>query len=302
MLKNIQHELKTGFTPKIDKVLLDIELDKLIESDEQLRIDLNNIEELAQTLQTQGQIQAIAVKDLQNGFYMITDGHRRWEAAKLAGWKTILAQVVNAEDNGILSVKGLVANIQREDLSAFELALAVDRAMAQSGLEPMEFAKHIGKSIAWVSKNRAILNLPQEILDSLALEITITQRRRLGLEALSELSRIDEELAIELFNKLKNGEINREGMREAIKEYKTPKIGQETQVNANNTQPQELTKSFPIFEDELKPVIKVKIGCFYYWHTLIDTFGFDAFSFSQKTAFKNELEKLLKKYENMERE
>jgi len=200
-------------------------IDSLEESAQQLRIEIGmeSIVELAQSMQSVGLVQPIAVSDIGGGKYVVVAGHRRVAAAKALGWDSIPANIVGTKDGAALALEGLVENIQREDFSPLELALAVDRAMAVCGAKASEFAKMIGKSPVWVSKARALLSLPQEILNELALALSPQERRRLGLDALAELSRVeDEELCVSLFARLRGGEIGRDEMREEIRTARAP--------------------------------------------------------------------------------
>ncbi|HOI83543.1 MAG TPA: ParB/RepB/Spo0J family partition protein, partial [Campylobacterales bacterium] len=171
---------------------LEVELALLDESPHQLRIDVSNIEELAASLESVGLIQPITLEVKNDGRYTIVAGHRRVEAARHNGWQTIKAVVVSPQSEANLAIKNLVENVQRDDLSPFELALAVDRAIAATGQKASDFAKTIGKSVDWLSKVRSVLRLPSSVQDSLALELTPPERRRLGVEALSELSRLED--------------------------------------------------------------------------------------------------------------
>ncbi len=227
----ISKDLKGGFTPVASSVssVLKVSLDLLLESPQQLRIDAGDIEGLASSMHQHGLLQPVSVSPIGGGKYHIVAGHQRVAAARSLGWHNIDAFVVSAGSDGELALKGLIENIQRNDLSPLELALGIDRAMAASGLGVSAFALAIGKKPEWVSKLRSILSLPQEVLDALALEMLPEQRRRLGMEALSELSRVDDdELVCELFGKLRSGELNREGMREAIRAAKEPKVYETT--------------------------------------------------------------------------
>ena len=224
-LSAIGDALSGGFVPAPLGEPLSVPLSALEESSQQLRIDMGGLEELAASMLSVGLVQPISVSALSGGRYSIVAGHRRVAAARMLGWESIAAHRVAYADEGELSIKGLVENIQRSDLSSLELALAVDRAMAVADMKPSEFARTIGKDAAWLSKVRAVLTLPQEVLDALALSMSPAERRRLGVEALAELSRVDdEELCVSLFEQLKKGEIKREGMREAIREAREPKV------------------------------------------------------------------------------
>ena len=225
-LGGIRNELD-ALAPQTNSAVFEAPLSALDESAQQLRIDMSEegLTELADSMASVGLVQPIAVADIGGGRYMIVAGHRRVAAAKALGWEKIPANIVPDKGAATLALEGLIENIQREDLAPLELALAIDRAMAVSGAKASDFAKMIGKTPVWLSKARALLSLPQEVLDALALSLSPQERRRLGLDALAELSRVeDEELCVSLFARLRSGEIGRDEMREEIRRAKTAPI------------------------------------------------------------------------------
>ncbi|WP_242476983.1 ParB/RepB/Spo0J family partition protein [Halochromatium glycolicum] len=88
------------------------------------------------------------------GRYMLIAGERRWRAAGKAGL-TLLPVVIRelTGDHG-LAVQ-LVENIDREELSVMEEALAVVRLL-DFGRKPKEVADMLGKTAAWVSLRKKI--------------------------------------------------------------------------------------------------------------------------------------------------
>lgn len=229
-LGGIRDELD-ALAPQTNSAVFEAPLSALDESAQQLRIDMREegLNELADSMASVGLVQPIAVADIGGGRYMIVAGHRRVAAAKALGWEKIPANIVEDKGAATLALEGLIENIQREDLAPLELALAIDRAMAVSGTKASDFAKMIGKTPVWLSKARALLSLPQEVLDALALSLSPQERRRLGLDALAELSRVeDEELCVSLFARLRSGEIGRDEMREEIRRAKTAPVVMES--------------------------------------------------------------------------
>lgn len=119
---------------------------------------------LAASIKSVGIQQPIRVRADGEGTYLITDGERRWRAAKLAG----LTHVPILLDAGSLTpaditLRQLVANCQRADLTPLETAHAIQRLMQESGWSAGEAAGKLGMAAGTVSRFLRLLDLPDAI-------------------------------------------------------------------------------------------------------------------------------------------
>lgn len=87
------------------------------------RFDEEKLSELADSLESRGDIQPIVVREHEKG-YQIIAGERRWRAAKLAGMKTIPVLVRETAEEDIL-LESLIENLHREDLTDIERENAI---------------------------------------------------------------------------------------------------------------------------------------------------------------------------------
>lgn len=115
------------------------------------------LEELAASIESQGIIQPIVVRMVENGRYEIIAGERRWRAAKKAGLSQVPCLIKRVEDRAAIAM-ALIENIQREDLNVIEEAQALERLQNEFSLTHQQVADVIGKSRASVSN---ILRLNQ---------------------------------------------------------------------------------------------------------------------------------------------
>ncbi len=115
------------------------------------------LEELAQSIRSQGVIQPIVVRKTESGYELIA-GERRWRAAQLAGLKLIPAIVRELSDDAAVAMS-LIENIQREDLNAIEEAVALNRLLHEFSLTHQEVSEVVGKSRAAVSNLVRLLRL-----------------------------------------------------------------------------------------------------------------------------------------------
>tara|TARA_Y100001960_G_scaffold327078_1_gene412663 strand:+ start:495 stop:1376 length:882 start_codon:yes stop_codon:yes gene_type:complete len=115
------------------------------------------LEELAASIESQGIIQPIVVRQVEHDKFEIIAGERRWRAARKAGLKQVPCVIKNVEDRAAIAM-ALIENIQREDLNVIEEAVALDRLQNEFSLTHQQVADVIGKSRAAVSN---ILRLNQ---------------------------------------------------------------------------------------------------------------------------------------------
>jgi ParB family chromosome partitioning protein len=109
------------------------------------RMDEASLDELAESIRSQGVVQPILVRPIDGGRYEIIAGERRWLAARRAGLSEIPALVRDVADQATLAL-ALIENIQREDLNPLEEAQGVKRLVEEFGLTHEAAAQAIGRS------------------------------------------------------------------------------------------------------------------------------------------------------------
>jgi ParB family chromosome partitioning protein len=121
---------------------------------------LQSIAELAATIALRGVKSPISVRDhpTRPGRYLINHGARRFRASRVAGKTTIPAFV----DNDYNEVDQVIENLQRNELTAREIADYIGRELAK-GVRHGEIAKSIGKSPSFVTQHITLLDLPEPI-------------------------------------------------------------------------------------------------------------------------------------------
>ena len=125
-------------------------------------IDPVTLEELANSIRTQGVMQPIVVRSIGGDRYEIIAGERRWRASQLAGLDRLPAIVREVTDEAAIAM-ALIENIQREDLNPIEEAFALQRLQQEFQLTQQQVADAVGKSRVSVSNLLRLINLPDEI-------------------------------------------------------------------------------------------------------------------------------------------
>ena len=124
------------------------------------------LEDLKNSIIENGVIQPVTVSKDGDGYQLIS-GERRLRAVRKAGFKFIPGYIVEAhEDAGKLEL-ALIENIQREDLNAIEIALALKSLVTTCNLTQDEIAQKVGKNRSTISNFLRLLKLPAAIQDSI---------------------------------------------------------------------------------------------------------------------------------------
>ena len=126
--------------------------------------DEEELASLAGSIATHGLVQPLTVRQLENGYYQIIAGERRWRAARIAGLKEIPVVVIEADDKKTMEL-ALIENLQRQDLNPMEEALGYKALMSEYGLTQEQTAERVGKSRPAVANALRLLALPESITD-----------------------------------------------------------------------------------------------------------------------------------------
>lgn len=131
------------------------------------QFDELELQALADSIAANGLIQPLALRRLPNGYYQIIAGERRWRACRLAGLEEVPAVILEADDQKAMEL-ALIENLQRQDLNPVEEALGYQSLMQDYALTQEQVAQQVGKSRPAIANALRLLQLPEEILDSLA--------------------------------------------------------------------------------------------------------------------------------------
>ncbi|OAS83135.1 MULTISPECIES: nucleoid occlusion protein [Metabacillus] len=204
-----------------EQVVVDEIKDEIIEEEEQHREEVKKIliqdivpnrfqprtvfsnekiEELALTIRTHGIIQPIVVREIDGKFEIIA-GERRFRAVQTLGWDDIPAIVKEFNDTETASV-ALIENLQREELSSIEEAVAYAKLLELHNLTQEALAQRLGKGQSTIANKLRLLKLPQDVQDAL-LQKVITERHARALIPLK-----DPELQTKLLTEIIERQLN----------------------------------------------------------------------------------------------
>lgn len=174
--ENAQIENHSKEEPRLPEVLSsvssfsgvvdDIEMSKIVHPRDQLRYGKFEISELAASILEKGLLQPIIVRCIAD-YYQIVAGNRRYEACKSIGWRKITCHVEELNDREAFEI-ALVENIQRSTLSPIEEAKAFKTYISDQGWGgATQLAMKLGKSVSYITKRIALLELPEEVIVSI---------------------------------------------------------------------------------------------------------------------------------------
>ena len=112
-------EVKTEGSSNISEV--DMELIQPNPEQPRREFDDDALQELANSIRQLGIITPITLRDMGDGTYIIIAGERRWRASQKVGLQRIPAYIRTVDDENMMEM-ALVENIQRQDLTALEIA------------------------------------------------------------------------------------------------------------------------------------------------------------------------------------
>lgn len=131
------------------------------------------LEALAQSIRRYGILQPLSVRK-EGEEYELIAGERRLRAAKLAGLETVpcLIYRVTGEAGAELAI---VENLLREDLSMFEMAVAMEKLADEFDLTQEEIAGRLSVSQSYVANKLRLLRFSEEQREKI-LSAGLTER------------------------------------------------------------------------------------------------------------------------------
>ena len=155
---------------EMKKEILNIDIDKIYPNQEQPRrvFDDEKIAILSESIKSYGVLQPIVVKPMESkqGQYMIIAGERRYRASKLAQKTEIPAIIKDIPMKEIMEI-ALIENLQREDLSPIEEAIAYKSLINNYHVTQEELSEAVGKSRPHITNTLRLLNLSKSIVDKI---------------------------------------------------------------------------------------------------------------------------------------
>lgn len=143
----------------------EIPTEKLLPNPHQPRHQFNSDEmlALANSIKENGILQPLLIRRINNSEYCeVVAGERRLRAAILVGLETVPCVEVDC-DREKSAVFSILENVQREDLTFFEEAIAIGQLITVFGMSQSDVATKLGKSQSTLSNKLRLLKLPVDV-------------------------------------------------------------------------------------------------------------------------------------------
>lgn len=246
---------------------IDINQIEANEKQPRTHFEAEKIQELSVSIQQNGLLQPIVVRPY-HGKYQIVVGERRFRACKLAGLDEVPC-MVQEYDEKQTATAALVENIQRENLSPIEEALAYQQLLDIQNLTQEQLAQKVGKKQSTIANKLRLLQLPMTVQEAVRRR-DITERHARALLKLDSTAKQNNMLR-EIMDKGLNVKQTEEKIQTKI-EPKKPKpksksISQNLKIAINTLEQAikmveqagvELTTTFDETEDAVIYTIKMK--------------------------------------------
>ncbi len=223
--------------------IVDIPIDEIRSNPYQPRtyFEPESLKELSESIKIHGVVEPVIVKKAIHGYELVA-GERRCKASKMAGLETVPAIVKDFSDQEMMDI-AILENIQREDLSAIELAEGFEKYIASTGMTQEEVAVKFGKSRSYITNLLGLLKLPKTVRDQInTKEISPSHAR-----VLSKLNDAD------LINKLANRIV-----KEDLSVRELEKISMADELPKR--QPVVRTQSRPYLYNSYENILRDKLG------------------------------------------
>ena len=198
---------------KLVNKVIEVNVEKIIPNPNQPRVDFQDrdIAALAESISQNGILQPLSVRRIGDNFELIA-GERRLRAAKFCGFEYVpcIVHEVSDEHSAILA---LVENIQRQDLSFFEEAAAIEKLITYYGMTQEEAAAKLGKAQSTIANKLRLLRLTPDERE-LITRFNLTERHARALLRLASPSD-----RCEILEKVIKNNLNVERTEHIIEEY-----------------------------------------------------------------------------------
>jgi len=213
-------------------IIKNIDINLLEDNPYQPRIDINNetLNDLISSIEENGLLQPILItKSINDGYYTIIAGHRRYEAFKILGKNSIPCLIKNEVSKKDLAIFSLTENLLRENLHPIENAIAIKNILDNNIVESQnKLAQYVGLSKGYVSKLLNILNLPSSFIK------IIKNDNYKDINILILLNKLDNiEIIENVYHNIKN--LNRKEAQFYIKNLASKKEDKEQSINIKKT-------------------------------------------------------------------
>ncbi|CAM3700732.1 ParB/RepB/Spo0J family partition protein [Erysipelothrix urinaevulpis] len=247
-VSNVLEDIQQGSDDRFGGVKTNLKIKDIRVNPYQPRrhFDDDKIAELANSIRIHGLFTPILVRETSKGYELVA-GERRLRASKTLELEEIAAIVVNFDDEQMMEI-ALIENVQREDLSVIEEAMAYQTLIEKLDLTQDQVAKRVSKSRSHITNLLRLLRLPDSVKKMVAEDkLSMGHARPL---IMLEDDKLIEEVADEIISKKLSA---REAER-IVKDIMNPSEATDHKENKET----DYSYAVSLFEDKLQTRIEIK--------------------------------------------
>jgi len=160
--------------------VIEIDTNLIVPNPHQPRTEFfdSDIRALAESIAQNGILQPISLRK-NGGVYELIAGERRLRAAKMCGLSVVPCIVHEISERGS-AILALVENIQRQDLSFFDEAAAIEKLILYYGMTQEDAASKLGKAQSTIANKLRLLRLTADERE-LIVRFNLTERHARSL-------------------------------------------------------------------------------------------------------------------------
>ena len=164
---------------KLINKVVEISIEDIIPNPHQPRTGFSDdITGLAESIAQNGILQPLSVRK-KEGRYELIAGERRLRAAKICGFDVVPCIIHEVSDRHS-AVLALVENIQRQDLSFFDEAAAIEKLITHYGMTQEDAAAKLGRAQSTIANKLRLLRLTERERE-LIIHYGLTERHARSL-------------------------------------------------------------------------------------------------------------------------
>lgn len=219
--------------------------------------DEEDMAELVHSVREIGVLQPIVVRPIQQGFYELVMGERRWRASQAAGRATVPAIVRSTKDDDLLR-DALLENIHRSQLNPLEEAAAYRQLLDDFSCTQDELSARIGRSRPQISNTLRLMKLPPAVQRRVAAGVLSSGHARalLGLHDQKQI----EELAARIVAEGLSVRATEESVTLMNQGEKKQKPSRETAQTPRSARQEQLAELSDALVDRLDTQVKITLG------------------------------------------
>jgi len=168
--KGLEALITTHSTEGVERILDgNVSIEKIVPNRNQPRQEFNTeeMDNLTKSIERSGILQALTVREIEDGQYELIAGERRFRAAQSIGLDSVPVYILSVEADVEMMEYALVENIQRVDLNPIEEAEAYAMLSGKYDLSHDSIAQRVGKNRSTIANSLRLLKLPPEIKSAL---------------------------------------------------------------------------------------------------------------------------------------